>query len=288
MTKHIKLIIIALALVGAVAGGFYFLGGGTDQEPAQKESAAERRAEVRRQRVAARKQARAKRLRKNADNQTSAKGKLVKNGTKVRPSIVLEDDEMAALSTEQRALVESIQKALDDDNRAQVLKIVQNLQKSKDWPTNIPLAIRREALEAATWFGIDALPEIAGFLADANEEIRTEAIDACDSTLLDANGDREKSMIVTSVATVITDTDAMDSLLMSLNEMRPSVAVETIKTIWATGTEAAKTSLKEAVEFLTGEDNIDTPEKLDAWYNDPSGDNMDDEDAEETYGPSAD
>ncbi len=168
-----------------------------------------------------------------------------------------------------------------------MLKIVQNLQKSKDWPKNIPLAIRREALEAASWFGIDALPEVAGFLADDNEEIRSDAINAYDNTLIEANGDREKSLIVTSAATVINDTDAMDSMLMSLNEMRPSVAVETIKTIWTTGTDEAKAALKEAVEFLTGEENIDTPEKLDQWYNDPSGDNKDGEDAEEMYGPSA-
>ena len=49
--------------------------------------------------------------------------------------------------------------------------------------------------------------------------------------------------------------------------------------------DAAKAALREAIEFLTGEENITTPEQLDNWYNDPSGDNRDDEDAEEFYGP---
>ena len=93
---------------------------------------------------------------------------------------------------------------------------------------------------------------------------------------------------LTAAAAVIADADAMDSILMSLNEMRPSVAVATIKQIWATGTDAAKAALREAIEFLTGEENITTPEQLDNWYNDPSGDNRDDEDAEEFYGPSQD
>lgn len=286
MTKHIKLIIIALALVGAVAVGFYFMGGSkeqTDDEVATTEKAKIRqKMETRKAKKEARKKARAQR-----NEQKTKIGQTAKT-EKVRPSLALDEEDEATLSTEQRALVESIQKALDDDNRAQVLKLVQNLQKSKDWPTNIPLAIRRAALEATSWFGIDALPEIAGFLADDNEEIRSDAINAYDNTLIEANGDREKSIIVTSAATVVKDADAMDSLLMSLNEMRPSVAVETIKTIWKTGTDEAKTALKDAVEFLTGEENIDTPEKLDQWYNDPSGDNRDGEDAEEMYGPSAD
>lgn len=207
---------------------------------------------------------------------------------KAKPSFALDDDDEAALNAEQRALIQEIRKALDEDNGKKVLALVRKIQSSDEWPDGIPIAIRRAALEAAAWFGIGALPEIAGFLADGDQEILSDAVDAYESAMIEANGDKELATIVQAAASVINDAEALDSIFMGLNDMRPSVAVETIKQIWASGTEAAKSALAEAVEFLTGEEGITTPEQLDAWYNDPSGDNCDDEDAEEFYGPSKD
>lgn len=207
---------------------------------------------------------------------------------KAKPAFALDDDDEAALNAEQRALIQEIRKALDADDGKRVLALIRKIQSSDEWPDGIPIAIRRAALEAAAWFGIDALPEIAGFLGDGDKEILSDAVDAYESAMVEANGDRELATIVLAAAGAINDAEALDSILMGLNDMRPSVAVETIKQIWANGTEAAKSALAEAIEFMTGEEGITTPEQLDAWYNDPSGDNRDDEDAEEFYGPSTD
>ena len=196
-----------------------------------------------------------------------------------------DDDEEASLTAIQRQLIADIRKALDDNDLVALLGIVQKMQKSDEWPDGIPIAIRKAAIDALGWFGGDAIPEIAGFLIDGDPEILEEAIDVYESAMFEANGDVELSQIITGAARVLNDTDALDTMLMELNNMRNSVAVETIIDIWENGTEAAKAALPDAIETLTGEEDIDTVEKLVNWYNDESGDNLDDEDDEEIYGP---
>ncbi len=204
--------------------------------------------------------------------------------SKRRP-IIAEAADLSHLTVEQRTVLNNLQSALDDNDFKSVLALAQDMQKSTDWPDKVPIELRKEALNALSWFGIKALPEITGFLADASPEVLEEAVSAYENIISDANGDAELSQTVLAAALTINDADAMESILMELNNMRPSVAVSTIKGIWEAGTDAAKSALPEAIEFLTGREDIKTPEDLDAWYNDPSGDNMDGEDAEEDFGP---
>lgn len=280
--KNVKFMVAGLAVALICMGVAYVHFAGGDKAGRSDASADVRRSDGKVRDRATRKHNRAVRI---ANAAKKSVDEVIK---REKPSFELDDADEAALTAEQRALIEAIRKALDEDDHKTVLALVQKLQKSKEWPDGIPLPIRRAALEAVSWLGISALPEIAGFLGDGDKEVVSDAIDAYESALIEANGDRELASIVTAAAAVIDDADAMDSILMSLNEMRPSVAVATIKQIWATGTDAAKAALREAIEFLTGEENITTPEQLDKWYNDPSGDNRDDEDAEEFYGPSQD
>lgn len=289
MALNIKLVLVGVVVAGAIAGGVYFSFSGGDVPHGDATENAGRgvekggRPKARTARRTAKKGIRdAKRI------DSSGKALRVAEKRKEKPTFSLEEEEEAALNAEQRALIQAIRKALEDDDKKTVLALVRKLQSANEWPDGIPLPIRRAALEAAAWFGMAALPEIAGFLGDGNEEVLADAIEAYEGTIFEANGDRELATIVLAAAQAINDSEAMDSILMNLSDMRPSVAVETIKQIWATGTAGAKAALAEAVEFLTGEEGITTPEQLDAWYNDPSGDNRDDEDAEEFYGPSKD
>lgn len=202
---------------------------------------------------------------------------------RVKPTFELEDEEEAALSAEQKALLEAIRKALDEDDKDEVLRLVRKLQRSNEWPDGIPNAIKRAAIEALGWFGTSCAPEIFAFLEDANLDIQKYALENFEDALADFDlGDRERSKILIGAAMVVNDVDAMDSLIFELNNMRHSVAVETIKQIMATGTEAAKSLLAENIEFYTGEEGLDTVEKLDQWLKD----NPDDEDDEEFYGGS--
>ena len=63
-------------------------------------------------------------------------------------------------------------------------------------------------------------------------------------------------------------------------DMRNSVAVDTYKEIFKTGSPQIKERLVESMQDFTGEDDITTPEQLDAWLKE----NPDDEDDEEFYG----
>lgn len=201
-----------------------------------------------------------------------------------KPTFDLEEDEEAKLNEEQRLLIAEIRRALDAEDLKSLLKLVAKMQASEEWPDGIPVPIRVAAIQSLGWFGISGLPEIAGFLADPNAEVLSSAIEAYENALIEANGDGELSQIVIAACQMINDADAVESFLLEINNMRPSVAVETLKEIHVSGSQAAKDALPETLEFFTGEEGM-TADKLDDWYNDPSGDNVDPEEAEALFGP---
>lgn len=204
---------------------------------------------------------------------------------RVKPTFVLDEDDEAKLNVEQRKTIAAIRAALDNSDRKEVLRLVQKLQKSEEWPDGIPKSIKMAAIEALGWFGSSCLPELAGFLADADEEVVAAAIERYEEMLSDIDlSDRERSRILIQASKVIQDSEAMDMMLSELNNMRPSVAIETIKRLMAEGGAATQSVLPENVEFYTGEEGMNTPAKLDEWLKA----NPDDEDAEEFYGGSKD
>ena len=193
----------------------------------------------------------------------------------------LDPDELAKLNDEQKKILADLLNALSDNNRKSILRIVQKIQSSKNWSENTPKAIKVAAIDALGWFGSSCLPEIAGFLADENEEVAQSAVEKYQEALMDCDlSDRERSKILVMASQVVTDPDAMDSMMFELNNMRHSVAVDTIKQMMASGNEATKSVLQTNVEFYTGEEGMDTPEKLDNWLKE----NPDDEGDEEFYG----
>ncbi len=213
-------------------------------------------------------------------------GDAVKGFPKVRrgkPGFVLDDDDESKLTEVQRKLIEAIRAALDAENKNEVLKLVQRLQKSPEWPDGIPKSIKMAAIEALGWFGNSCLPELAGFLSDSDPEVVESAIDKYSEMLSDAElSDYERSEILIAASKIIDDPEAMDSMMFEVNNMRPSVAVNTFKTMWQEGNAATKQVLPDNIEFYTGEENIDTPEKLDEWLKK----NPDDEGDDEFYGSS--
>lgn len=202
---------------------------------------------------------------------------------RVKPTFELEEEEEAKLTEIQKVLLAEIRKALDEENKKEVLKLVQQLQRSNEWPDGIPKAIKMAAIDALGWFGSSCLPEIVGFLADADPEIVEAAIERYEEALSDIElSDRERAQILIGAAKVIRDPEIMDQFMFELNDMRNSVAIDTIKQILALGSDSLKGVLTENIEFFTGEEGLDSPEKLDAWLKE----NPDGEDDEEFYGGS--
>jgi hypothetical protein len=178
-------------------------------------------------------------------------------------------------------MLASIEQSVDDDNKEALVKIVQNMQAMNGWSESIPQSIRLAAVEALEYFGSSCLPEAAGFLSDSDNDVVQCALSQFEDAVEDSDkSDRERASILGMAALVINDTETMESMLFELNNMRNSVAAETIKYLWENGNSTTQSLLAETVESVTGESDIDTVEKLDAWLKE----NPDDEEDEELYG----
>ncbi len=185
---------------------------------------------------------------------------------KKKPTFALDEDDEAKLNEEQRRTIMAIRAALDNNDRKKVIRLVQTLQKSDEWPDGIPKSIKLAAIEALGWFGAGCLPELAGFLADSDEEVVQSAIERYEEMLSDIDlTDQERAEILVQASKVVNDADAMDTMLFELNNMSHATAIDTIKRIMVEGNAVAQSILPENVEFYTGEENMCSAEKLDEW-----------------------
>ena len=195
-----------------------------------------------------------------------------------------EVDEESKLTSAQKALLDELQEAVDDESLRRVARIVKSIQDQylKDGDKAIPPYMREQAVEALSWFLPDSLAELIGFMADSNPEVLEDVMKNFTEGIDDAElSDRELADIFKKIAPLIEDDDAIDAILMGIeNDMRNSVAVDTYKVLSKIGSETIKQRLVESMQDFTGEDDISTPEQLDAWLKE----NPDDEDDEEFYG----
>ena len=216
-----------------------------------------------------------------------ASAKDLKLETRVKPSMLLDDEEEKELTDLARKVLASLQAALDNedfDQIRQILEMAQNASKGSlgRHTEGMPVALKKKLIEAISWFGAQGLPELIGFIADANEDVAQMALDQFEQALCDVSlGDRERAKIVALASTVLMDTDALEQIFMEISNMRNSVAANTIFTICQDGTPEAKRLIVDTMEFVTGEDNIKTVEDLEKWVKE----NPDGPDDDDLYGP---
>ncbi len=220
--------------------------------------------------------------RKHRQQESSANQSSTKSSE--QPRARMEDDGEKALSDAQRALLDELQEALDDESLRRVATIVKKIQDDyrKGGDAAVPPYMREQAVEALSWFLPDSLAELIGFMADSNPDVLEDVMKNFTEGIDDAElSDRELAEIFKKIAPIIKDDDAIDAILMGLeNDMRNSVAVDTYKEIFKTGSEEIKKRLVESMQDFTGEDDLTAPEQLDAWLKE----NPDDEDDDEFYG----
>lgn len=264
---------ILIVSVVAAAGVFLYLGrSGSKTDSSKKSNKSSLRESKKGGRI------RKVRDAKKTDRRLSSEKK---NQRSRKVKVNRDDSDYKNLTPEQRALMDSIQRALDDDNKDELLRLVQKLQNTPGWPLSVPVAVRAAAIDALGWFGSACLPEAVGFVSDPDADIADAARTQFTNAIEDSDSsDRERSSMMVMAAKVISDTDTMETILFELNNMRHSVAVETVKSLWASGNRTTQALLAEAVESLTGEQGVTTPEKLDQWLEE----NPDDEGDEEFYG----
>ena len=123
-----------------------------------------------------------------------------------------------------------------------------------------------------------------GFLADADREVIDATTDAWEDAIAECESDREVSAQVKFAATLVTNSESMDSILSEISNMRNSVAIDTIKTVIEKGNDIAKAQIQEIIDDFTGTTGMKTSEELDKWLEE----HPDDPDDEEMYGKMSD
>ena len=279
--------LLAALAVGAVALVVLSLG----ETPAEtslrtKKEALVSRRKIREQKkaVAGRKKA-LRRASKITDDQVRAKLDALRK----RPTFDIDAADEAKLTELQKKTLEAIRAALRENDQKRVLRLVQKMQASDEWPDGIPKSIKMAAIEALGWYGGDCMPELAGFLADSDPDIQEAANDELvrdfEEQISEMDiGDTRRAELLKQVARTITDVDSMELMMAELENLRPSKFVETAIYILENGNEAARNALPDNVEMITGSEDIKTAEQLQEWLKD----NPDGPDADEEFGPSKD
>ena len=205
---------------------------------------------------------------------------------RMKPTLLaLEADEEAELTELGLKLLKDLQAALDAENFKEVSRLAASLQDMRTaYGTDeaIPALLRRRVIEALGWFGAAAVSDLIVYLSDTDPDVSQLALDQLMMSLDDITlGDRDRADIIKQIATVMTDDDGLDRMMMEISNMRNSVGIQTIVDIFATGTPEAVAKMPETLRFFTGEDNIATVEDAEEWYRQ----NPDGEYDEDLYGP---
>lgn len=150
------------------------------------------------------------------------------------------------LTAEQRKMILDIRAALDDNDKEKILAFARLAAKS---PSS---TVRMAAVEAAGWFGDDALPELTEFLADADPEVAQEALDRWEEAIRECEDEAEIIQKTMLGMMAIKDESACDYLSMNfIKSGEPQLAVEAITELMAGNNEACKGPAKEAYEWIT-------------------------------------
>lgn len=90
------------------------------------------------------------------------------------------------LSENDRQILVKMQEALDAEDFRRVVQFACEAMKSPE------KEVRRKAVDALSWFGPKALPELTALMADSDEDVAQEARDAAESAVMDIENPSEK------------------------------------------------------------------------------------------------
>ena len=171
-------------------------------------------------------------------------------------------DNDSELSAEDERRIDEIQTALDKEKLSDVKSLAEKLI---DHPS---AAVRQKAVEALQWFGAKALDTLTPYLADADEDVRTTAMDAVEQSLLQMEDEKAKLNYIESLFQIrgACDTDGLAMLGGQLKGLSDGAAVvaAAVRVIEANRDPAAAKEMREVYEFVTGEPYT-TPDAAQKW-----------------------
>lgn len=161
------------------------------------------------------------------------------------------EDEEVTMTPAYKALLDEVRAALDTEDRKRLIKVVQQMQDADEWPDGLPASLNLAAVEALRWFGASVAPELVGYLGSSNSDIVESATEAMMDALSDFSlSDTERSSLLLGFIKVVNDADTLDSMVMELDSMRPTVRAKTGMAIFESGNKAASDALLENIDFL--------------------------------------
>ena len=178
----------------------------------------------------------------------------------IRPKPVLgfssdAEDEEDDLSPEERALAERIEKALDEEDLQAAIACADEAQKCG------VVDIRQAMVDTLGWFGEKALPELTPFLADADEDVRENAMNEWSMALSSIEDDGVKISTVELAMGVLRDEDALEEISGEYIGVDEKLAVESLsRIIDGGGPKEGVAKAKETYEFVTGDEWVDAAE----------------------------
>lgn len=200
------------------------------------------------------------------------------------------DENGVKLTREMRLILAEIQDCMDNDDRKGLSKVcekISSIQHSRGYDA-VPASIRAKAVEALGLFLPATLADLVSFMADSDPEVQSSVFDQIDNLLNDTTiGDRELSDMFASLSKVITDEDAINSMVLSIeSNMRNSIRVSTCKTILESGTDAMVSRLRESIAEMLEVEIDELPQSKEAlkdMMNEWLENNPDGEDDEDFY-----
>lgn len=181
------------------------------------------------------------------------KSRRAANTDKPTFDAIMEDKEVA-LSAEFKALLEEVCAAIDAEDKPRLVKVVRRMQDMHEWPDGLPKSLHLAAIEALQWFGVSVASELIGYLGSANAEVVESAQEAMIDALSDLSiSDHERSDLLLKLVRVVNDQDVLDTMIMELDKMRPTVRAKTGMAIFESGNKAAAGILKENIDFYFGD-----------------------------------
>ena len=176
------------------------------------------------------------------------------------------DDDM---SPADRRLMDAIEQGRDDDDLDRLVKIIPEVSAS----TNAE--VRAELVDAIGWFDVKGMNHLLPFMADPDDDVRESAIDNWTSALGEVEDEKMRAQMVGAVMQVLTDEDALESMVNELIDMDEKLALQTLVDVIEGGKAAPQgvATAREQYEFLTGEEytNIDAANQWLAENYEPPG-----------------
>lgn len=182
----------------------------------------------------------------------------------------LEKNMFPKMKPADQKIAAAVQMALDDEDFEGVRASVDKAMASSD------PELRQHVIEALSWFGAAALPELTAFLSDADPETAEEAASQWQMALSDLEDDNLKVKIAVTASQVIVNRETLEMLMAEITSGDDELKnVQGLIDVILDGTPEAVMAAKESYEDLTGEKFTDV-DAAEAWLKD----NYDPEDDE--------